>query len=472
MFNIMDFPDEVLLKIAYETLPDGIEALSKCSKRFSVISANALIQHEAYKNKYRDIQINEDEGAGPLLTEVVRNPLCAEYTRYANFEYCTEDVRVPLNEDVVKTLTQSLVQQPCIPLTELPQWVRKATLGDHDIIIAMLLLLLPRLETLIIPSTRYCESLIRGAIKWSQESIFRQPKLPLSRLDNITIGNDEFDSVRPGQYFVDHGIKIFQELPSLRSLLCLFRTTRALYNPGISLELCDGSSSLHIFNLELSAEDLETILQHVGNIRLFTYMDSFYSSQTRHLDETLQKYAGGSLEEILLQCVPTPRLEIPNHGFTSLKGFAVLKKVTIPLDTIRTLWNRSSSRPTVVDFLPASVEEVTVVGPTDTGLASLILDELADAKYISFPRLHSVQMSQIKNSHRSVTKVASENAGIVLELDDDEEEDDEEDEEEEDDDEEGDDEEDEDEEDEDEDDEDDEDDAEGDNDIAPEEESE
>ena len=36
---------------------------------------------------------------------------------------------------------------------------------------------------------------------------------------------------------------------------------------------------------------------------------------------------------IRLAFVPTSRLEIPNHGFTSLKGFAVLKKVTIPLDT-------------------------------------------------------------------------------------------------------------------------------------------
>ena len=112
----MDFPDEVLLKIAYETLPDGIKALSKCCKRFSVISINALIQHEAYKKKYRDIQINENEGAGPLLTEVVRNPLCAEYTRHANFEYCTEDVRVPLNEGATEeqnTLTRCYVGRCC-----------------------------------------------------------------------------------------------------------------------------------------------------------------------------------------------------------------------------------------------------------------------------------------------------------------------------------------------------------------------
>ena len=51
-----------------------------------------------------------------------------------------------------------------------------------------------------------------------------------------------------------------------------------------------------------------------------------------------------------LAFVPTPRLEIPNHGFTILKGFTVLKKVTISLDSIRTMWNRSSYRPTLVEF--------------------------------------------------------------------------------------------------------------------------
>ena len=116
MFNIMDFPDEVLVQIAYETLPDGIKALSQCSKRFSLVSKNALIQHEAYKKKYRDIQVNKKEGAGLFLTEVVRNPRCAEYVRHADFEKCCEDVRVPLNDGDTEdqnTLTGRYVGRYC-----------------------------------------------------------------------------------------------------------------------------------------------------------------------------------------------------------------------------------------------------------------------------------------------------------------------------------------------------------------------
>ena len=94
----MDFPDEILLRIAYETLPDGIEALSKCCKRLSIVSKDALDQHKAYQNEYEDIQITGNEGAGPLLMEVVRNPRCAEYIRHADFETCSEDVRVPLDD--------------------------------------------------------------------------------------------------------------------------------------------------------------------------------------------------------------------------------------------------------------------------------------------------------------------------------------------------------------------------------------
>ena len=95
----------------------------------------------------------------------------------------------------------------------------------------------------------------------------------------------------------------------------------------------------------------------------------------------------------------------------------------MPLDTIRTLWNRGSSWPTFIEFLPASVEEIAIVGPIGTGLASRVLDELAEAKEVHFPRLKSVYMSHIENPSR--TKVYSENVGIVLELDDEEEDDEE-----------------------------------------------
>ena len=52
----------------------------------------------------------------------------------------------------------------------------------------------------------------------------------------------------------------------------------------------------------------------------------------------------------------------------------------------------------------------------NTGLASLVLGELADAKEVHFPKLKNVHMSHIENP--SGTKVSGENAGIVLELDD------------------------------------------------------
>ena len=462
MCNIMDFPDEILVHIAYETLPDGIESLSQCSKRLSVVSKDALIQHKIYKKHYQHIQTKKNEGAGPFLTEVIRNPRCAEYIQHADFENCCKDVRVPLNEDIEKSLSPTLAQQPCVSLTGLPHFVRQATLGDHGTIIAMLLILLPRLETLIIPATRCCELLIRSVVQGFQVPMFCRPKLPLTRLENVTIGDNEWDRARPGQFFVDRGIKIFQELPSLRSLSCFFRTTRALDNPSIALRRHIGSISLHIFDLELSAEDLEIVLQHVRNVTSFTYIDRYFSSQVRTLDKTLQRYAGNSLRELLLQCVPTTRLAIPNHGFTSLTGFTGLKKVNIPLDTVRTLWNRSSSRPTFIEFLPASVEEITITGPANTTLASLVLDELAEAKRMYFPKLNNIYMSHIENS--SATRVSAESAGIVLELDDeDEDDDDDEDEEEEDDEEEA---------EEEGDDDDDDDDAEGNEEIVPMEKSE
>ena len=92
----------------------------------------------------------------------------------------------------------------------------------------------------------------------------------------------------------------------------------------------------------------------------------------------------------------------------------------MPLDTIRTLYNRSSSRPTIIEFLPASVEKIIILDVAHTGLGSRVLDELVEAKELHFPRLKSLHMSHIESP--SGTRVASENGGIVLELDDEDEE--------------------------------------------------
>ena len=430
MITIMDFSDEVLVNIAYHLLPDGIEAFSKCSKRFSTISKDALIQHQTYKQKYSDIEIKMNEGAGQLLIEMLQDPRRTEYIRQVDFEYCFETLRVPLNEDVAKTLTLTLLQQPCVSPTGVPLWVRKAMSGDQDFIIAALVLLLPRLETLFVPTAPFCELIIRKTVKWAQRSVFRRPMLSLARLESVRIGDNQWNPAQPGQFFVDHGIRIFQGLPSLRDLLCFFRTTRALDNPCIIMQLCNESTALHVLDLELSAEDLEIILQHVSNVTEFTYIDRYFSNVVRNLDQTLQKYAGASLEDLVLKCVPAPMLDGPNHGFTSLKGFSSLKRVTISQDTVRTLWNRSSSRPTMVEFLPASITDVTVVGPTDIRLASLVLDEVAEAKWEHFPGLKSLFMSQIESLEAPKSRALAENAGIVLALDDEDEDDDEEDEDE------------------------------------------
>ena len=70
------------------------------------------MQHEAYKQKYREIQIKMHEGAGPLLIEVARNPRCIQYIRDIDFEYCFDNIRVPLTEDIMSNLTLALLQQP------------------------------------------------------------------------------------------------------------------------------------------------------------------------------------------------------------------------------------------------------------------------------------------------------------------------------------------------------------------------
>ena len=418
MVNLMDFPDELLLQIIDETVPDGIEALARCSNRFSNLSKDALRKHEADTEKYEMIEIREDEVPGPTLIELVQNPRRGQYTRQANFEYCRQDVRVPLSKDIADDLTQALIQQPCVPLKELLHWVQEAASGNQDITVAILLLMLPDLETLIIPSRGCCESLIRRIIKWSQESIIPQPNLPLARLENVVIGDDEWDTGTPARFLVEHGLMVFRGLPSLKSLMCFYRTTRAMYSPNITLQFHDGRTKIHIYNIEISSEDFELIMQHLDNVTTFRYFDRYGSDNARYLDHVLLRYASHSLEDVNLQCPQNPSSELPNHGCHSLFGFAVLKRITIPQHTFQHGGRVSLSRPSLVDFLPSSVEEVTIVGPTTFRNAKKLLDQLAHAKAVQFPELKNVHMVKSEYYYTpSLTLATFEKAGITLDLD-------------------------------------------------------
>ena len=61
---------------------------------------------------------------------------------------------------------------------------------------------------------------------------------------------------------------------------------------------------MHIYGYGLCSEDLELILQHVENLTTFAYIDRYGSNVTRCLADTLQRYAGDSLKELKLQCLP------------------------------------------------------------------------------------------------------------------------------------------------------------------------
>ena len=61
---------------------------------------------------------------------------------------------------------------------------------------------------------------------------------------------------------------------------------------------------MHVYDYEPSSEDLELILQLVGSLTAFAHIDRHGSNVTRYLDDTLRRYAGGSLKELELQSLP------------------------------------------------------------------------------------------------------------------------------------------------------------------------
>ena len=82
--------------------------------------------------------------------------------------------------------------------------------------------------------------------------------------------------------FVDNSaLRFFRTFDRLEPWLSFIRTTRVLDNPCIVMQLWNGAKALHVFDLELSTEDLELILHHVSNIVEFTYINRFHSNEVR-----------------------------------------------------------------------------------------------------------------------------------------------------------------------------------------------
>ena len=74
------------------------------------------------------------------------------------------------------------------------------------------------------------------------------------------------------------------------------------------------------------------------------------------------------------------------------------------------------SRPSVVEFLPRSVKEMTIVGSIRCRNAKELLDQLADAKAVHFPGLRYVHM--VKTEYFTMPMiVALEKAGIRMDMD-------------------------------------------------------
>ena len=116
---------------------------------------------------------------------------------------------------------------------------------------------------------------------------------------------------------------VFRGLPSLKSLMCFYRTTRAMYSPNITLQFHDGRTKIHIYNIEISTADFELIIQHLDNVTTSRYFDRYGSDNVRYLDHVLLRYASRSLEDLRLLWPHNSISELPTCTFQLLIVFKI-----------------------------------------------------------------------------------------------------------------------------------------------------
>lgn len=453
MCQLLDLPNELLLDVISVVRVDDIEAFTSCNKRLRALSHDVLQEHREMKMKYSTIRCTSmpaSQGVMDVrlpvfpvvwLYEIILNKTVASYptrliihdiSNYRNdptrghgittnyLSYDKLDARIGNVDDQLRL---KLEQCPYIQAKDMDTWMQDPPWIDFDTALALLLSLLPNLQSIFtggirfyIPRTEYMLARIAEANKRHNHD-----SNPLSRLVSV----DRFE--QPSNEWAHKKIHFylsFTDFPSIRRIggrgvdgrtdWTAFAMSHN-YPPSQGKSRNDSKITDIKFSFSnISSDCFENLFGRISALQSFEYeyhaasIDGFGEFELCRIVASLLANASHSLVHLDLTIV-TRYLDdrwkmIYLHGqifIGSFREFQVLKTIrannTMFIERVASpglIGKKICKTHRLVDLLPKSIEDLQLVDIeiNEDVHSSGIFDGLVGLKAQNLPNLKKINL--------------------------------------------------------------------------------
>lgn len=419
-------PNELILHVLNYTDPDDLESLSACCKQIQFLAQGRIKQHRAFRERYTTITFDNTDPEDRtvihpfvLLESLLLEPRIAHYPSVINLRsWRTNPTGSPhyLHPDALSLqVAQRCAKRIHEEMTHCP-YLRsdrdahglegEIQHGNPDAAIALLLTLFLKLQTLHVAQHLNVLTSVSKMIFSIQQA---QCKLPpnskepqaLSKLTQVDISPSS-ETLNIDQ---TENLVLLSSLPLIQNIRVsnLFCPNY----PGIPFEPRNffdiAATEVSILGSAIDPRILASFLSNARSLIRFTYQHmprgSLYVRwNPLLLSNVLQKNASNSLQHLDLtsnvQDIHTTLDTRPQ--ICSLRSFAVLKKLRIDYVLLASEKHHDiSGTQGLMDLLPASLEELVIVGKNDEATAAARFEGLAEMRQNFLSKLTRVTFENI-----------------------------------------------------------------------------
>ncbi|MCJ1453606.1 hypothetical protein MMC28_003953 [Mycoblastus sanguinarius] len=445
MRGFADCPPEIISAF-WELVvsPEDIKNFALVSKAIYGVAGPFIEQHHILRKKYLSYAYDPkfpNNMPATLLKDIQMNPHVALYVEKLFIQdYVTEfngDVWQTPREDSVswdegypeenlELFRQQIRSSVFVPSEKAPYWIGHLNEGDEATIIALLLTLLPNLQTLLINNAE--DDYILGTVS----RLVNDPGAEL--LSKLTRVELNYDSSVPHQDM--HSVALFARLPSIQTItgtgIISTDSEGTIHKDLLVPYKSSGLEELSFGLCGISTKDLFDLLEGIKALKKFEYTcpRGVYKQQEYSSDPfdpfliraALLSHARHSLESLTLFQTNGTQTYVGN-----LQMFKALKILCIEYDRRHRIEEENPTK--FLDTLPTSIEKIELFG-VNSG-CTIHLDNfipcLLEAKTLRLTKLNELcyetqtyeNFTQLIGCHRervNELSIACEQKGVSFEI--------------------------------------------------------
>jgi len=416
MATFTTLPNEALVLILDKTYPEDLDSIVLCCKRLHTFTDPRMRQRISDKISYTWRQLAwPNKGPSETkfgLDELLSRPDIAPSVKTLciseGSSWSAPGPGIPIFEDLQLTTDDTawrglFAVSNCLYIqgSDANAWQTNLDGANIMSVAAVLLTLLPNLEKISFGHLRDSTALVYMVSNIARATYPAhwafQYERPLSKLSSLSVNETTAASAITGLY------EAFASLPSIRSLCAeSFLTMNFDHWP----QRLTTSNLTHIdFKTGgLRAEDFERLLGQITFLESFkySYCDTSINYEPAILVGLLKIYAGHSLTDLNLELDPSSDGVIPRDNgcyVGSLRRIERLRRIRIDVSMLCELRENIWVVVKLIDTLPASVEEIRLVGEPATEGEFRIDDlwtGLSEDATIRLPKLSKIEVETVR----------------------------------------------------------------------------